>query len=60
VPNVGGVTVDTWSDASKLAKESGMNAESYKPMIEKEKSTSKISGIDDKTWKAAKENKNKV
>jgi len=57
-PNVGGMPADSWSDAAKVAKEAGMSADSYKPMIEKEKSTSK-SGVDDNKWKAAKENKDK-
>jgi putative FmdB family regulatory protein len=54
-PNVGGLEQESWSDAAKLAKEAGMNADSYKPMIEKEQRTSKISGIDDAKWKKAKE-----
>lgn len=54
-PNIAGVEQESWSDAAKLAKEAGMNAESYQPMIEKEKKTSKISGIDDAKWKKAKE-----
>ena len=56
-PNVGGMAVDSWSDAAKVAKEAGMSTESYKPMIEKEKNTGK-SGVDDRKWKAAKDNKN--
>jgi putative FmdB family regulatory protein len=56
-PNVAGVEVDSWNDASKMAKEAGLNTESYEPMIEKEKRTSKISGIDDAAWKVAKEQK---
>ena len=58
-PNVAGHEVDSWSDASKLAKEAGMNTDSYKPMIEKEKRVSKSSGVDDTKWKAAKDNKDK-
>lgn len=54
-PNVGGVEVDSWSDAQKVAKECGMNESSYEGVIEKEKKTSKISGVDDAKWKAAKE-----
>jgi putative FmdB family regulatory protein len=57
-PNVGGVEVESWTDASKLAKEAGMNADSYKPLIEKEKYVSKTSGVDDSKWKKAKEAKN--
>jgi len=57
-PNVGGIETDSWSDAAKLAKEAGINADSYKPMIEKEKNVSKISKVDDRVWKAAKEAKN--
>jgi putative FmdB family regulatory protein len=56
-PNVAGVEQESWSDAAKLAKEVGLNTESYQPMIEKEKRTSKVSGIDDAKWKQAKEEK---
>lgn len=56
-PNVAGVEQESWSDAAKLAKEAGLSAESYQPMIEKEKRTSKVSGIDDAVWKKAKEEK---
>ena len=54
-PNVAGHETDSWSDAAKLAKESGMDTKSYEPMIEKEKTVSKISGVDDKSWKKAKD-----
>jgi hypothetical protein len=53
-PNVAGVEQASWGDAAKLAKEAGMNTESYQPMIEKEKRTSKVSGVDDAQWKKAK------
>lgn len=59
-PNVAGHEVNSWKDASKLAKEAGLNTESYKPMIEKEKRVSKASGVDDKKWKAAKDKKDKA
>lgn len=36
-PNIAGVETGTWSDAQKLAKEAGMNHESYTPFVEKEK-----------------------
>lgn len=36
-PNVAGMEVDSWSDAQKVAKEAGMNHESYTPFVEKEK-----------------------
>jgi len=36
-PNIAGVEVDSWKDAQKLAKEAGMNHESYTPYVEKEK-----------------------
>jgi K+-transporting ATPase c subunit len=36
-PNVAGMEVDTWKDAQKVAKEAGMNTESYQPWIDKEK-----------------------
>lgn len=58
-PNVGGMEVETWNDAAKLAKEAGMNEKSYEPLIEKEKRTSKDSGVDDKKWKDAKDKKDK-
>jgi len=36
-PNIAGVRTDSWSDAQKMAKEAGMNTESYTPYVEKEK-----------------------
>lgn len=54
-PNVGGLEQESWSDAAKLAKEAGLNTESYQPLIDKEKRTSKSSGVDDVKWKNAKE-----
>ena len=36
-PNIAGVRTDSWSDAQKMAKEAGMNHESYTPFVEKEK-----------------------
>ncbi len=36
-PNVAGHRTDSWADAQKLAKEAGMNHESYTPFVEKEK-----------------------
>jgi hypothetical protein len=36
-PNVDGERVDSWSDAQKLAKAKGKNADSYTPLVEKEK-----------------------
>lgn len=59
-PNVAGHEVDSWSDAAKLAKEAGWKEDSYKPLIEKEKHTSKTSNIDDRAWKKAKEDKGKT
>ena len=53
-PNVAGVETDSWSDAAKLAKEAGINTDTYQPMIKKEKTTSKTSGINDTAWKKAK------
>ncbi len=35
-PNVGGERVDSWSDAQKLAKDKGLNTNSYTPLVEKE------------------------
>ena len=35
-PNIAGVPMDSWSDAQRLAKEAGMNHESYTPYVEKE------------------------
>ena len=37
-PNVAGMEVDSWKDAQKVAKEAGMNTESYEPYVQKEKS----------------------
>ena len=36
-PNIMGVQQESWSDCQKLAKECGMNANSYQPLIEREK-----------------------
>lgn len=36
-PNIAGVRTDSWSDAQKMAKEAGMNHQSYTPYVEKEK-----------------------
>ena len=58
-PNVAGMEVDSWSDAANLAKEAGMNADSYEPMIEKEKHTSKESNVDDRKWTDVKDKKDK-
>jgi len=58
-PNVGGMEVESWSDAAKVAKESGMNSESYTPLVEKEKSVGKL-GVDDRKWKVAKDLKDKA
>jgi hypothetical protein len=54
-PNVAGHEVESWSDAQKLAKEAGMRTDTYQPLVEKEKHTSKVSGIDDRKYKAAKD-----
>jgi putative FmdB family regulatory protein len=36
-PNVAGMEVDSWSDAQKVAKEAGLNSQSYEPYVQKEK-----------------------
>ena len=36
-PNIAGVRQESWSDCQKLAKESGMSAESYQPLVDREK-----------------------
>lgn len=36
-PNIAGVRQESWSDCQKLAKECGLNSDSYSPMVEKEK-----------------------
>ena len=36
-PNIAGVRTESWSDAQKMAKEAGMNHESFTPYVEKEK-----------------------
>ncbi len=36
-PNIAGVRTDSWRDAQRMAKEAGMNHESYTPYVEKEK-----------------------
>lgn len=60
VPNVRGEEVGSWSEAKKLAKDKGLNTASYDQVIAKEKSTSKISGINDVSWKKVKEAKGTV
>jgi putative FmdB family regulatory protein len=37
MPNVAGEQVDTWSEAQRLAKSKGLNADSYDKLIKKEK-----------------------
>ena len=37
-PNVDGERVDSWAEAKKLAGSKGLNADSYEPMVQKEKS----------------------
>jgi len=59
-PNVAGMEVESWSDAQKVAKEAGLRPETYEPIIEKEKKISKISGVDDTKWKAAKAEAGKI
>jgi hypothetical protein len=54
-PNVAGVETESWSDAKKLAGEAGLNTNSFDKHITQESSTSKVSGINDTKWKAAKE-----
>lgn len=54
-PNVGGMEVESWSDAKKLAKEAGMDTKSYDTHIAKENSVSKASNVDDRKWKKAKD-----
>lgn len=36
-PNIAGVQQDSWSDCQKLAKEAGLNHESYQSYVDKEK-----------------------
>ena len=36
-PNVDGEQTDSWSDAQKLAKSKGKKAESFEPLVQKEK-----------------------
>ena len=40
-PNIAGVETESWSDAQKMAKEAGMNSDSYTPWVEKEKKKKK-------------------
>jgi putative regulatory protein, FmdB family len=37
-PNVAGMEVDSWKDAQSVAKEAGLNTQSYEPYVQKEKS----------------------
>jgi len=41
VPNIAGHETGTWSDAPKMAKEAGLNHDSYTPFVEKEKKEKK-------------------
>lgn len=36
-PNIAGVRQESWSDCQKLAKECGLDSDSYTPMVEKER-----------------------
>lgn len=54
-PNVDGQQVGSWSEAKKLAKDKGKNTSGYDSYIHNEKTTSKISGINDLSYKKAKE-----
>ena len=40
-PNIAGVEQESWSDCQKLAKECGLNSESYTPRVEQEKKNKK-------------------
>ena len=42
MPNIAGVETGSWSDAQKMAKEAGLNHESFTPWVEKEKKEKKI------------------
>ncbi len=53
-PNVDGQEVGSWSEAKKLAKSKGKDTSTYDRAIATEKTTSKTSGINDSTYKAAK------
>lgn len=55
VPNVGGETTGSWSEAAKLARDKGKDSLSYAGKVAEEKSTSKESGVNDQKWKAAKD-----
>lgn len=59
-PNVDGQEVGSWSEAKKLAKDKGKDTSSYDSYIRNEKSTSKISGVNDRAYKSAKEKRDKA
>ena len=59
-PNVAGQETESWSDAQKLAKEAGIDPKTYDGYVSTEKNTKSTSGIDEKKWKKAKEEKNKA
>jgi putative FmdB family regulatory protein len=40
-PNVAGMEVDSWKDAQKVAKEAGLNHESYNSYVQKEEKEKK-------------------
>ena len=57
IPNVGGKEFGSWSEAAKAAKSEGKKDSTYERVIQSEKVTSKVSGVNDSAWKKAKEDK---
>jgi len=59
-PNVAGQETESWSDAQKLAKESGIDPKTYNSYVASEKNSVITNNVDDRKWKKAKEAKNKA
>ena len=57
IPNVDGEETNTWSEASKLAREKGKDVKQFEKLAEQEKHTQNSRGIDERKWKEAKEMK---
>ena len=57
VPNVGGEELGSWKDAALVAKDQGKDTSEFLKLAEKEKHQQNSRGIDERKWKAAKDEK---
>lgn len=55
VPNVGGEELGSWKEAALVAKDKGKDTSEFLKLAEKEKFQQNSRGIDERKWKAAKE-----